>query len=300
MLEVTRARVRSLDVDYWQLSWEIEPTLEDVFDYTFQVLRSESHAGPYAPVSDPFQDRFLFFDRLTEVGHPERVFFYRLLVRNRVSGEAKDFGPYDTKPEADLIAREIRRQFQLQFREFSGRRCWLLPVRTFGQRCPSCWDEEMQQQKRSGCEQCYDTGFTRGFHHPIEIWCEVEVGGARARNFVMGAPKSTIDNSARCVDIGVVKVGDVLIEGENKRWGITTVSSTEHGRSTVLYDLGLHEIPAGDIEYRVPLDLGVALKDLWLSPARNFTNPHNVEGFGDEEIPDIFNLYLGTYTDPNR
>jgi hypothetical protein len=300
MLAITRMRIRSLDVDYWQLSWQLEPTQEDVLDYTFQVLRSESHAGPFVPVSDAFSDRYVFFDRIIVPFHPERVFFYKLAVRNRVTGASEEFGPYDPQPESDLIAREMRRHFQLLFREFSGRRCWLLPVRTFGQRCPGCWVPGMQQRTRSGCVQCYDTGFARGYHHPIEIWCEVETGSPRTRDSVAGTPKNSVNTSMRCVDVGVVKVGDVLVEGENRRWRVTTVNSTEHGRATILYDLGLFEIPPGDVEFQIPLDLGMALKDLWLSPARNFTNPHNLGNFGDEEIPDIFNLYPGTYTDPNR
>jgi hypothetical protein len=69
------------------------------------------------------------------------------------------------------------------------------------------------------------------------------------------------------------------------------VSQTEHGRATVHQELQLHEIPPKDIEYRIPLEMSKALKDIWLSPARNFTNPQNLEGFEDAELPGVFNLY---------
>jgi len=58
----------------------------------------------------------------------------------------------------------------------------------------------------------------------------------------------------------------------------------------------LHQIPEGDIEYKIPINLSEALRDLRFSPARNFTNPYNLESFQKEEIPKIYSMYGGTYT----
>jgi hypothetical protein len=51
-----------------------------------------------------------------------------------------------------------------------------------------------------------------------------------------------------------------------------------------------------DIEYTIPINLGdVKLKDLFITPSRNFTNPHTLENFLDDEIPGVFELYTGTH-----
>lgn len=298
MIEVIDLRLRSLDVDYNELSWRIKDTQEDVFEYTFQVLRSEAPAGPFEPISVPFSDRYLFQDRFTVPFHAARVLHYVLRVRNRVSGEEKDFGPVDIQPEADLVAREIRRHMQLLFREFSGRRCWLLPVRTFGQRC-TCWEPRLQKRLRSGCPSCYDTGFARGYHNPIEVWAQIEPEPMQEQTSSVGAVHSS-DTSAKVANIGNLKPRDLLIEPENRRWRVMAVSQTEHGRAGTHYDVRLHEVPEGDVEYAIELKMEEALRDLALAPARNFTNPHNLESFEREEIPGIFALYGTTYTDPNR
>jgi hypothetical protein len=97
-----------------------------------------------------------------------------------------------------------------------------------------------------------------------------------------------------------LKPRDLIIEPENRRWRVGSQTQTEHQRARILQQFELHEIPPSDVEYAIPLDLGTALKDLWLAPARNFSHPHNLEAFESEEIPRIFSLYQSTYPDPNK
>ena len=44
-LAVKDLKVRSLDIDFNEVSWTLADTVEDVLDYAFQVLRSESPSG---------------------------------------------------------------------------------------------------------------------------------------------------------------------------------------------------------------------------------------------------------------
>lgn len=300
MLNVTGLKVRSLDVDFTEVSWKITDTAEDVLDFSFQILRSESAGGPWDELSVAFSDRYIFFDRLTQPFHTNREFFYMVRVVNKTTGEKKDFGPAQQEAEADLVAKELRRHMGLLFREFTGRRCWLLPVRTFGQRCRSCWNPALQKRTKSGCTFCFDTGFARGYLHPIEVFAQVEPGNMKVEQVTEVGVMHPSRTTAKMVDIGTAKPRDILIEAENIRWRVTQVNQTEQVRAPVHFELQLHRIPPGDIEYNIPLKLDEALKDLWLSPARNFTNPHNLSNFEDEEIPKIFSLYSTTYTDPEE
>lgn len=300
MLDVTALRVRSLDVDFNEVSWKITDTAEDVLDYTFQILRSESESGPFDVLAVPFTDRFIFFDRFTHPFHTFRELFYIVRVTNTQTQETADFGPVQQEAEADLVAKELRRHMALLFREFTGRRCWLLPVRTFGQRCSTCWNATLQKRTRSGCMFCFDTGFARGYLHPIEVFAQVEPGNMKMEQTTQLGTIQPQVTTARIAEIGTTKPRDILIEAENIRWRVTQVNQTEQVRAPVHFELSLHRIPQSDIEYNIPLKLDMALKDLWLSPARNFTNPQNLQNFEDEEIPKIFSLYSSTYTDPNK
>ena len=282
-------RVRSLDKDFHEISWKIENTSEDVLDYTFQILRSESPSGPFDDLSVKFQDRYAFVDNTIQVAHRWRQYYYLLRIENLQSGEHVDFGPVSQDPDPDLIAQELRRHMMLLFREFAARRCWVLPVRTFGQRC-TCWNQTLRSKRTSGCPLCFDTTYVRGYLHPIETWVQLDPSPKTEQNTNVGATQQ-VNTTARLSFYPPLKPRDVIVEGENRRWRVVQVNQTEQGRAAVHQEVQLHEIPATDIEFKVPLVMEEALKDLNFNPARNYDNPMNLDSFMTDEVPSIFSLY---------
>lgn len=295
-LRIKDLKVTSLDLDFHEVSWALEDTSEDVLDYSFQVLRSESYSGPFDPLTPPFDDRYIFRDNVIQVAHRWRTYFYLIRILHKASGDFEDFGPSAKEPQPDLQAIEIRRHVQHLFREHAGRRCWLMPLRTFGQRC-ECWDPYLKKRTRSGCLTCYSTGFVRGYLSPIEIWGQIDPSPKSEQNTNVG-PQQQVNTTARFGASPPIKPGDLIIEAENKRWRVVTVSQTEKARARIHQEPTIHQIPEKDVEYAIPLELDTALKDLVMVPARNLTNPHNLEAFENEEIPSIYNLYKSTYPAP--
>jgi len=92
-----------------------------------------------------------------------------------------------------------------------------------------------------------------------------------------------------------LKPRDLIVEGENIRHRVNQVNFTQKSRAVLHQEVAVYQIPKTDIEYKLEFDIGAALKDVWLSPSRNFTNPQNLETFGNEEIPDILALYPTSY-----
>ena len=293
MLKVASLKARSLSVDYIEVSWTIEDTTEDLFDYTFQVFRSESIAGPWDAITVPFQDRFFIRDVTAPAFHAARQLQYKLVVVNKMTGVSVEHGPVDMQPDTDKITAEIRSHFALLLREHTGRRCWLFPVRTFGQRCPSCFDQTLKKRTRSGCRSCYDTGYVRGYYAPIEVWVDVDANSVTSEQNMPTGPTHQQNNTASVGYFGPIKPRDILVEAENHRWRIVSVNQTEHVRAPVRMMLQLHLIPPSDIEYSLAIPLKENLKDLYLSPSRNFTNPQNLEATRDEEMAQAFQLYAG-------
>ncbi len=308
LIEVRNIRVRSLSVDFQEVTWEVAPTREDVLDYTFQVMRSEAPAGPWEPLSPPMEDRYLFVDNRIKVSNRYRQYHYLIRVKKKDTGEVKDFGPSSLDPDADLVALEIRKHINLLMREFVGRRCWVLPVRTFGQHCPACFDGTLKARTRSGCRTCYDTGFVRGYHNPIEAWVQFDPTASANQQSNLGEMQQS-NTTLRMGYFPPLKPKDVIIEPENRRWRVTQVNATERLRAVVHQELQAHEIPNSDSEYLIELDLGsgrmkgcdgdvvqpILLKDLFFAGSRNFTNPQTLEGFERDEVPGVFALYGTTY-----
>lgn len=298
-LEVEKLRVRSLDVDFHEISWRVASSNEDIFDYTFQLLRSEAPEGPFDPISEVFEDQYIFMDNQPRRGHDYRTLYYKLLVSQKSTGTSQEFGPVSQGAEPDLIAVELRKHMNILFREFVGRRCWVFPVRTFGQRCTDCYNPTIQKRSRSGCLTCFDTSFVRGYHRPIEAWVSIDPSPKAEQNTSVG-PMQQATTTGRMGYWPPVKPRDLLIEAENNRWRIVSISSPQQLRSPIHQELQIHQVPKGDIEYRIEFDIGEALKDMWLSPSRNYTNPSDLETFKDEEIPDIFSLYPTSYARTQR
>lgn len=276
-------RVRSLELDFLEISWEVTAT-GNPLDLYFTVERSESPGGPYTPISPALQDRYVFVDGNLPQGNLWRVLYYRVRVR-QVGRSGEYVSPeVQQEPEPDLIALEIRRHHQLLFREFAGRKCYLLPTRTFGPRC-TCWNETLQQRTRSRCLTCYDTSFVGGYMAPMEMWISIDPAASAEANTNVGTAQS-LNTTARTGYYPALKPRDVIVELENKRWRVANVSTPEHARSPVYQEVSLHLIPLGDIEYRYKVLPQSALRYMWGAPERNFTNPANLETAGTPRPPD--------------
>ena len=288
-IEPSNVKVRSLDLDFHEISWEVDDQTVDVWDYTFQLFRSESGEGPYEPISVAFEDRYVFVDNFLQIAHKWRIFYYKLRLTEKATGEYKDFGPYSILPDPDLVTMEVRRNIDLLMQEFAGRRMWLLPVRTFGQRC-DCYSVALSKRTRSGCLRCYDTGFVRGYMAPIEVWAQIDPSPKTDQPMNVGiTQQNTTTGRFGCYP--PLKPRDVLVEAENRRWRVVQVSGTEKNRAVLHQEFQLHEIPARDVEYAIPLDLGVPLRSLAITPARNYSNPQNLESFANDVVSNLIGWY---------
>ena len=306
-IKVRNLRVRSLNINNQEVVWETESSSEDILDYTFQVLRSEAPAGPFEPVSPPMEDRYLFVDNRIRVHNKWRQWHYVIRITHKSSGDQKDFGPVSHSADPDLIAEELRKHFNLLMREFTGRRCWVLPVRTFGQRC-SCFNNTLKAKTRSGCRLCFDTGFVRGYHTPVESFIQFDPSPKANQQTNIGEMQQQ-NTTARMGYFPPIKPKDVIIEPENRRWRATQISSTQRLRVVVHQELQLHEVPKSDMEYLIDLNLGtgevktaqgtvvkpIEMRDLWLAGSRNYTNPHTLESFERDEFAKVQALYPSTY-----
>lgn len=294
MIEVTKLVVRSFTLDYLDIFWEISPVAgpqqesvpHEIYDFDFYVLRAEAPLGPYEQVGGPLRDVYRFRDTRVSLLHKWRTLHYKIKIVHRPSGEFTETAPTSSSdPEPDLIAAEVNRLEDILFREFVGRKCWLYPVRTFGPRC-SCVDPILGRRARSNHKTCFGTGWFGGYHYPVESFIQFDP-----------APKQTIPNSlqeqqpsntsARMISFPPVSPRDIIIESENRRWRVVSVSSTQRLRSVLHQELVLHEIPRGDIEYDLPVKVDV--QNLTPSAERNFSNPQNVDRNG--EYKDIFSFF---------
>jgi hypothetical protein len=278
--------VRSFSLDWLEFTWEIENTTSDPHNFDWYIERSESPEGPWDTIAGPFSDRYRFIDNRVNLLDRWRQLYYR--VRSELKSDTTEVtysGVATLAGEADLIAQEIQMLERTVWREFTGRKCYLFPVRTFGLYCPHCMDVGKggtYRQLRSNCPTCYDTGYAKGYMNPIELYIQFDPSPKSEQLQGTGETQQS-NTTARMGNFPLVKPRDIIVEPENRRWRVVQVSSTERLRAKVHHELTLHEIVKGDIEFDLTINAGV-LRDLEPSPERNFSNPQNLEAFEDEAI----------------
>lgn len=288
--------VRSFSLDLLEVMWEIEDTELDPLDFRLMVFRSESPMGPWDPIAGPFEDHYRYVDNQVNLLHRWRQIYYKIRSTSKVDpSNYTDSDAFTFHAQPDLIAQEIQRLERLVWEEFAGRRCFIFPARTFGQRCGNCFDGPSKgkgftsQRRRSNCVTCYDTGFVRGYFDPIEIFMQIDPSPKAMQRLPL-AERQQVDTSARLPNFPLVKPDDIIVEAENRRWRVVKVIPTERLRSVVHQELVLHEIVKGDIEFQLPIRLD-DLRSFEPSPGRNFTNPQNLDSFEAEAIKNTFAVY---------
>lgn len=297
-VKITSLKVKSFDLDHLDLFWEISPVVgprrdedrHEIFDYEFYIWRAgDSPMGPYEEIAGPLRDQYMIRDMQVSLLHKWRQYYYKIRVVHVPTETEEIFGPASSEGgDKDLIAAEIIRQEDILFREYTGRKCWLFIARTFGPLC-TCWDRVLQRRTRSGHALCFDTGFLGGFMSPIEVHVQIDPEGKNSQATALGEIQPG-DTAARMISFPPVSPRDILVESENTRWKVISVSNTERLRFPVHQELRIHAIPRGDIEYNLPLRFQPnELKKLTTSADRNFTNPQNLEQDGD--YSDIYSAF---------
>jgi len=287
MLRITDIRVRSFDLDHIDVFWEIAPTYDDILDYTFTVEKSDSEFGPFHKLVGPFRNKYRIRDNTVRGQHSfYRKHYYRIEVTNLHTGETRTFPEegYGVTQQAkpDLQALEMARIERVVLKEHKGRKVWLFPRKTFGQRC-SCYDPVTSRKMRSGCISCFDTGWVGGYNTPLEIYAQIQTPEETTikHNLAEMEVENTLGKFSSYPELFE---GGVVIEQENIRWRIASrINKIRKNRAIVRQEAVLHRIYEGDIEFSLPVNID-NIGSLVASPIRNYLNPQDLVVAREYEI----------------
>lgn len=286
MLKVESLKVASFDVDHLDLFWSLTSSVDDVIEeHDFYVLRSvDGAAGPYAQIGGPFYNTYLFRDPDVHLLHKWRTYFYRIKTVHRPSGDEVLSQPARLEAKPDLIALEVIRRESLVLREYNGRWVALFPRLTFGQRCRHCWDSgprdnTIGRSVNQNCMTCFDTTFVVGYAQPMRVLMQIDPSPKSTQKTTTGDQLPVL-TTARATAFPPLKPQDMVVEAENTRWCIESVTPTQKLRHTVRQELKLSEYDRDDIKYKVPVKLDPADE---FSPSRAFTRPMSLQEEQEEK-----------------
>ena len=283
MINVTNIQVRSFDLGYLDLYWDVSPCHEDINNYEFVVEKSDNEFGPYHDLTIPFTDRYHIRDNTVSGQHAfYNKIYYRIRVQERANPSNFEVFPKmgGTKLAAkpDLAALEMARINNLKLKEFTGRKVWVFPRKKSGQRCGVCFDEVSQRKLLSNCSVCFGTGWVGGYHAPIETYALIVTPNEQTIHANVG--NVDLENTSMMMgNYPEIHEGDVVVEAENIRWRVaSTISKVAKARALIRQQAPIHRIPKSDVEFSLPINLTEdEIKDLVVSPERNYTNPQTIE-----------------------
>ena len=294
MIVAKNIRVFTLDRDSMTVSWEIENTTETLGDYTIYVLRAQSDAGPFEPVSPAITasatDTFL--DTGVNLYSKHRIYHYR--VRVQLTSDASSYVDFGNKPfrdalagkspgsvvlEAlpDLEALEAIRRFDLTAREYIGRKVLVLSRRTTGTRCTDCWDPLKRRKTRSDCKTCFSTGVVGGYYPPKQTFAvkpPIQVASQLSGIFELQVTDCVMWISS----MPRVKPRDLIIDADGRRWRAVAIRRSEKLWALTRQTVQLREISKDQAEYDVPIS-SWDVDQLSSSPLRQFIKANDIDSF---------------------
>jgi len=249
-MSFTTVHVKCSEPDYMDISWSFDSGKHDSLSYTYTVERAESPAGPYDTVAGPMRDRYSARDYIAPRKRVWRSLYYRISAEGPegiVTSEPTLCGP---RPPLDGL--EMTRLHNVLLREYVGRQCAVLSIRTFGDRCHTCYDTLTGRRTMSSCKTCWNTGFLRGYHKPILAYIQIDPSDKAQTNGRELVSEQVFANSRMGI-YPIVKPRDIIVEREGNKWRVNSVRQTERLRSPIHQEVSLTLIPPGDIEYKIPL-----------------------------------------------
>ena len=291
MISITRVSVTGFSRRYMDVDWEIAPTNDDLQEWEFYLERSEAEAGPFQVIAGPLIDRYYVRDNTTPQISLNRLLFYRVRAVNKHRRIEFYSEVADREGREDLIAAEIGSLETMLFEEFIGTLTWLFVRRTFGQRCPQCWDDVLGKKTNDQCPTCFGTGFSGGYHYPVEFAAQIDKAPRINQSTTQHGHQQAMCGF-RCPGSPRVAPDDLIIDSHNRRYRVVTIAPTSRLRVDVRQEGQLLELQPGCIEDAV--ELQVEHRELALAAHRNFTNPHSPEEAGaapDGALDDLLGRY---------
>jgi hypothetical protein len=281
-------RVVTFSIEYNDLFWEIQNTREDVQEYDFFVERSESEGGPWVAITPALVDRYYMRDNSAPLYSANRTLFYRVRAFHRFSGRELFSDISSRQGKLPLDGLEMVRLENMVFREHVGVTCWLFPKRTFGQRCPQCWDNALGKCTDDRCPTCFSTGFSGGYHFPIRFYGQLDVSD-RSEQSTTSTHLETQYSTIRLGPFPDAKANDMIVDNTNWRWRVMSVGNTSRLGVPIRQQLSVVRVKPGSIEDLVPLNID--LENEVLVPAREFTNPQSPGAADNGDLSGILGAY---------
>lgn len=148
----------------------------------------------------------------------------------------------------NLRSTEIQRREQILLRKFNGSQTYLFRRKTYGIRCPNCWDKNVEKVVRDNCPVCVGTGFKGGYFEPAPCYVQYDpTPNVLARTYFGKFEPSEI--SGWTISLPEIRPDDILLRiGDWSVFRIDNMMPTTLQSNPVRQILKMVQLPKSDVE----------------------------------------------------
>jgi hypothetical protein len=249
MIELFKYYVEQDSIEYLRVSWTVKPTTEDIAQYKFVILRSNSPEGPFDLIKET-SGVFHYDDFDVNQKSEYRIFYYKIRVL-ATSGDFEDYGPtYLTEPP-DLLALEMirKKNVALYYGSTPAKQVNVFIRKTWGTYCPECFDQIKKRRSSGNCVTCYNTNYVGGFFSPITVNAFFGPG-----NKLVEKIGFEVHPDRLYIEFGnypLLSPGDIIKNKLMNRWRVEGIRSSTRGLYVITQMVQVTEVNPNDIEYNL-------------------------------------------------
>lgn len=255
MIELWKASLERPSVEFQRLSWVIKPTTEDISEYYFGILRSNSPEGSFSLVKDQLQDLFHYEDFEINQHNDHRLFYYKIRITNPDGTDFADYGPYYISVDPDNIALEMIRKKNVALNNGStpAVNIKIFVRKTWGTYC-NCFDRIKKRKTISNCPSCYNTNYVGGYFTPIDGRAFFNITQKQIEN--IGFEYKPDRQLMETANYPLLTPGDIIRHEASGNYRVNSVRATRRGTYIISQFVQMENINSNDIEYELGGDGG--------------------------------------------
>lgn len=254
-IQISQQRFDSL-VLYWR---PIGTTL-DVAGTTVAILRSYVQADGYVEIASVAANSMVYVDEEANAQSNWLSVYYKIVVTN--SDGSNTYGPLNVTDETHPVDRNIIRRVALFLRNNGAVPC-LIYQPSYGSetdRCPKCWDAELQHLIYSNCDVCAGTSYVGtllGYYNPILTLVDIQPPGASKQ--VEDVAHAELITQCRMSNFPALRPGDIIRElNTGVMWLVAGVTRQVRAKVLLSQDpVRLRQIKPADIEHTLPVPASI-------------------------------------------
>lgn len=250
MIELFDQRIERPSIEFLRFSWTIKPTGEDLTDFTFGILRSNSPEGPFSLLAE-IKSKFYYEDFDINQHSENRIFYYKLRITEDITKDFKDNDPIYLRAKPDAIALEMirKKNVALNFGSTAAVDVEIFIRKTWGTYCGSCFDHVKKRKFRSNCTKCFGTNFDGGYFTPVKSRVFFNVSQKSIQN--IGFEIQPDNQLIEMANFPIISPGDVIKHADTRNYRVNAVRATRRGTFTISQFCQMGEVSHADIEFEL-------------------------------------------------